>query len=694
MSKARKNVSKLNATFVNVREYGAAVDGVTLDTGAIQSAIDAQNAKGGGDVLIPNGTCLSGALNLKTGVRLVGQSKAAILKASIGTATAFISIDGQSDAGVERLTIDMNAMPGNDGNGAVAVVHKTTSAAADSMAIAGCKFQGGVIRPYYNNVCSIASRGVRIEGNEFVGKSTLTIGPVAPNARATQALRFLSATGCGSWHILNNRSKYCGAFIQIRHESVQAFDRFDSVVVSGNTSTDILDDSNVSSSPYELFCVTGLTVTGNTIRSGGRGFNATYCKGAVYSANVAYDQTLYFLEMQSCDGVSIVGNSAYNCRSLVSDTSTGIPGSKNIVIHDNNVDGGSDGEVGYNYQTFLHAITMVAGTSGYRNWSVKGNTFSGMKWLDAGIRIDGADLDGYVCEDNVFIQSEESCRPRAVNYVKGSNVSIKRNRVIHSANVTDVTINSAQIFAFISVSTGGGGAHIEVEENTVRWTGSDTRTAGNNTGVIGIGANVAAAALANVTVKRNRLVGAFANPFYLQNTSGDTVLEDNDLSQATGTLLLNAAIVQRRTKRQIESTAAPVAGTWAVGEICWNSTTSTLSTVAGWMCQAAGTPGTWVPFALLNLGTSVTGATDADVTLTPGNSRATQVCAAPLTANRTMTLSTTNAFNGSTFRVTRTAASTGAFTLSVGGLKLLATGQWCDVVYNGSAWLLVAFGTL
>lgn len=44
------------------------------------------------------------------------------------------------------------------------------------------------------------------------------------------------------------------------------------------------------------------------------------------------------------------------------------------------------------------------------------------------------------------------------------------------------------------------------------------------------------------------------------------------------------------------------------------------------------------------------------------------------------------------FRVTRTGG--GAFTLSVGGLKALSTGQWCEVVYNGSGYTLVAYGTL
>lgn len=44
------------------------------------------------------------------------------------------------------------------------------------------------------------------------------------------------------------------------------------------------------------------------------------------------------------------------------------------------------------------------------------------------------------------------------------------------------------------------------------------------------------------------------------------------------------------------------------------------------------------------------------------------------------------------FRVTREAG--GAFNTDVGGLKNLAADQWCDVEYDGSSWVLTAFGSL
>ena len=58
------------ARVYNVREYGARGDGATLDTAAIQIAINTCNADGGGTVLIPSGTFVVGTLELKSNVTL------------------------------------------------------------------------------------------------------------------------------------------------------------------------------------------------------------------------------------------------------------------------------------------------------------------------------------------------------------------------------------------------------------------------------------------------------------------------------------------------------------------------------------------------------------------------------------------------------------------------------------------------
>lgn len=63
----------------NVRDFGAAGDGKTLDTAAIAKAIHAANAAGGGRVLFPPGVYLSGTFELLSNVTLDLQADSVIL---------------------------------------------------------------------------------------------------------------------------------------------------------------------------------------------------------------------------------------------------------------------------------------------------------------------------------------------------------------------------------------------------------------------------------------------------------------------------------------------------------------------------------------------------------------------------------------------------------------------------------------
>jgi polygalacturonase len=64
------NNNDLGARTYNIRDFGAKGDGANLDTAALQAAIDACNRDGGGTVLVPAGTFLIGATELKSNVTL------------------------------------------------------------------------------------------------------------------------------------------------------------------------------------------------------------------------------------------------------------------------------------------------------------------------------------------------------------------------------------------------------------------------------------------------------------------------------------------------------------------------------------------------------------------------------------------------------------------------------------------------
>ena len=74
----------------NIREFGACGDGVTEDTAAIQSAVDAA-AKTGGKVIVPPGNYLTGSLFLKSGIEFHLEKEAVLL--GIQDESAYPAVD-------------------------------------------------------------------------------------------------------------------------------------------------------------------------------------------------------------------------------------------------------------------------------------------------------------------------------------------------------------------------------------------------------------------------------------------------------------------------------------------------------------------------------------------------------------------------------------------------------------------------
>src|ERR1700761_7204788 len=71
-----------NAVF-DVRAYGARGDGASIDTAAINKAIDAASAQGGGTVRFTSGTYASYSIHLKSNVVLYLDTGATILAADV-----------------------------------------------------------------------------------------------------------------------------------------------------------------------------------------------------------------------------------------------------------------------------------------------------------------------------------------------------------------------------------------------------------------------------------------------------------------------------------------------------------------------------------------------------------------------------------------------------------------------------------
>lgn len=69
-AKVALNDGERGARVYNIRDFGAKGDGAALDTKALQAAVDACFADGGGTVLVPAGTFVMGSVELKSNVTL------------------------------------------------------------------------------------------------------------------------------------------------------------------------------------------------------------------------------------------------------------------------------------------------------------------------------------------------------------------------------------------------------------------------------------------------------------------------------------------------------------------------------------------------------------------------------------------------------------------------------------------------
>ena len=101
------NQSILLAQDYNILDFGAVPDGKTMNTSAIQSAIDAAYKKGRGRVIVPEGIFLSGSIILKSNVELHLEEKAVLLGSTnrdhyskLNRLLSLILADGQNNISI------------------------------------------------------------------------------------------------------------------------------------------------------------------------------------------------------------------------------------------------------------------------------------------------------------------------------------------------------------------------------------------------------------------------------------------------------------------------------------------------------------------------------------------------------------------------------------------------------------------
>ena len=102
----------------DVRAYGAVGDGKTLDSPAINRAIEACAHAGGGTVSVPAGTYLSGSLHMKSDIHLFLDAGAVILGRNVITENLTI-VNCQVSGFQEGTLLDGTRKPRRNGTGRI-----------------------------------------------------------------------------------------------------------------------------------------------------------------------------------------------------------------------------------------------------------------------------------------------------------------------------------------------------------------------------------------------------------------------------------------------------------------------------------------------------------------------------------------------------------------------------------------------
>lgn len=139
---------------------------------------------------------------------------------------------------------------------------------------------------------------------------------------------------------------------------------------------------------------------------------------------------------------------------------------------------------------------------------------------------------------------------------------------------------------------------------------------------------------------------------------------------------------------QVYRSAKPTTGTWAAGDVAWNSAAG-LDGPLGWRCVVAGNPGTWIRLGTQDDGVQIINDEDEALVL---DRRKTVVYLNDLTADRLVTLpSDSSAPEGDSIMIRRAAG--GAFDLTVDALAVLDKDAWVKVKHDGNGYVIDSSST-
>jgi len=298
--------------------------------------------------------------------------------------------------------------------------------------------------------------------------------------------------------------------------------------------------------------------------------------------------------------ILIDGNKVYNGQSR----GITVVGGDDVTIVNNTVNNST-------YAGILIHSDASYGTYGCLNVKADNNTLdttgSSAVTLYGSIQIAGR--TSYPVEDiKITNNTLKNCRYKGI--LPGTGTDTKNIDVTN--NTIKVTTSGAGIEAV-------GTENLKINLNTIEGThGHGIYVSNTNTGIIKVIGNdlidinssgtasndvihiqsASTADAINVSHNTHTNPSAYTVERLVECNNADAIIRDNFSSD--GKLIVhNEQTKDINKSRRCEGTAAPTAGTWAVGDVVYDTAPSA-SGFMGWVCVTAGTPGTWKTFGAIS----------------------------------------------------------------------------------------------
>ena len=414
---------------VSVKDYGAVGNGMVDDTIAFQDAIDGLAAKGGGDIIVPEGTYILQPIFLKSKVNIIGENRdTVILKLSDEAPddyTRLINIENVNNIKIQSITFDGNYQ--NHPNG-IEHMHsifvwdsehilidnnRLINAVADGISISGSTETSDYVM-ISNNILKDNHRSniVLEQVNHlriFNNISTSDVGRPALHFEPWEEMSFYDAK---IWNntFTSNTEGYC-----VQLEGGQG---------SGNFYHEVEFYGNTINCPTGQFLV--METKGAKIHDNKMNISSIF----VWIKNE--DLNIYNNEIQSQNGITIEGTwGMLSKRTVISDNTIKTSGYGLHIIA-----GSQDTKITGNMFTGTGStgVSFFASETDITNTIVSDNTF---KNFDYGIYTDynyydNKHIDGLVVQGNIFTNFSEF-----VLYIKGTtqNVTMNKNVVENASGV-------------------------------------------------------------------------------------------------------------------------------------------------------------------------------------------------------------------------------------------------------------------